>query len=137
MDRIEIKFFEMLELIKRMPNLTRLMTSSVSANTDVGLENGIDHVNDFVEDAYKEHYPLSLRLKLWIHPQCRNEAMAQLALASVAIAVLCPRFCYTKVPYFSREGFQRKLKATIADISNDCHRKTLERLLKMSVEHFN
>ncbi|KAJ2552644.1 hypothetical protein EV175_003235 [Coemansia sp. RSA 1933] len=127
----DITFSDMLSLIKRLPNLTRLGASST--NMDTAMEHDIGRREAFVNDGYEMYHPLSSNFRLWIRETELPETMKRIALASVVIALLCPNFANTRVPGDMRATYLRELKAAIDSRPDDQHSETLEHLYKRSV----
>ncbi|KAJ2849868.1 hypothetical protein GGI22_005461 [Coemansia erecta] len=126
LDNSRFSLLEMLNLVKRLPNMERLECLPGNIDEELNVRRNIA----FVDDLYKEYYPLSSRFKHWITKKVYAEFVKPAALTSISLAILSPRYVSTKLVHFDREKYQREIRCAIDCRLYDKHIEKLERLYK-------
>ncbi|KAJ1904725.1 hypothetical protein LPJ81_002329 [Coemansia sp. IMI 209127] len=126
LDNSRFTLLEMLSLVKRLPNMESLECLPGNIDDEINVGRNVA----FVDDLYKEYYPLSNRFKHWISKKVYAEFVRPAALTSIALAILSPRYTSTRLAHFDREKYQREIKCAIDCGLYDKHIAKLERLYK-------
>ncbi|KAJ1899934.1 hypothetical protein LPJ81_004044 [Coemansia sp. IMI 209127] len=117
--KIALTLPKVVELVKRLPNMTRLWCDTIQGNQSHSL----------VNDMCTAQNPISQRLTFVDLSHVYSEDMEVVAKLSLILAIMCPRFVAALVPPDNADTYRDDIRKAVASGAYDDHGDKIQRFL--------